>query len=744
MTLSRRQWMQGSGALVVSFGLPAAVVGQATGAAATAPPAAGAARDQELDGWLAIHGDGRVTAFCGKVELGTGIQTAFGQLVADELDVPFDRVTVLMGDTALCPDQGPTVGSNSLFRGGPQTRMAAAEARQALLAMAAERLGAPADGLVVSAGVVKAPDGKTVSYADLVGNRRFNRKLQRSAQPKAAGRLSVIGQPLPRVELPGKVFGTHAYVHNLRLPGMLHGRVVRPPMPGAMVAGVDEASVAGLPGRVRVLQRGGFVGVVADREEQAVAAARALKLSWQPRPALAAMADLRATVKAAPATDREIARTGDVGAALATATQRLQAEYFVPHQMHASIGPSCAVADVKPDGATLWSATQSSFGARGSVAAMLGLPADKVHLVWTEGSGCYGQNGADDCTADAALLSQLAGQPVRVQWMRHDEHGNEPKSPAMVMAVQGGLDAQGNVLAWDYQVWSPPHSSRPGGDGGGNTLAGTQLGKPGRIVPVGADRNADCSYVFANKRTTLHQSLGSPTLRVSALRGLGSPQNTFANESFIDELAASAGADPIAFRIRHLKDERAVAVLEAVARLARWDARPSPQRGAAAALASPVRLMHGRGVGFVQYDNLTTYAAVVVHLSLDPKTGRMRVPFVAVAHDCGLIVNPDGVRNQIEGNVVQAISRALIEEVKFDANGVTSLDWRDYPIARFSDVPDDIAITLINRPDKPMVGAGEATTSPVAAAIANALFDATGRRMRSLPMRPDAVKAALA
>ncbi len=729
-TMDRRQWLQAGGALLVSFSWP----GTAPAQTPAAGPA-GSARDQELDSWLAVAGDGRVTAYCGKVELGTGIQTAFGQLVADELDVPFGRVTVVMGDTALCPDQGPTVGSNSLYRGGPQVRGAAAEARQALLALAAAQWQVQADTLSVKAGTVSAPDGRSTTYAELVGGRSFSRKLQRKTAPKAAGRHSVLGLSVPRVELPAKVFGSHGYVHNLRLPGLLHGRVLRPPHPRAMVSSVDLASVEKLPGKVRVLRQGGFVGVVAEREEQAIRAARELKVTWQAAPALPGMQDLPAAVRGVPAVDTTLAQVGAVDAALAAARTTLAVEYFVPHQMHASIGPSCAVADVRPDGATLWSATQSSFFARASVAAMLGLPTEKVRLIWTEGSGCYGQNGADDVTADAALLSQLAGQPVRVQWMRHDEHGNEPKSAAMVMAVKGGLDEQGRAVAWDYQVWSPTHSSRPGGDGGGNTLAGAQLGKRERYGNVGADRNADCSYVFANKRTTLHLSKHSPTLRVSALRGLGSPQNTFANESFIDELAAAAQADPIAFRLRHLQDERAIAVLKAVAELARWDAKPA---------APPTGWAAGRGVGFVHYDNATTYAAVAVRVLVERATGQVRVPHVAVAHDCGLIVNPDGVKNQIEGNVVQAISRALLEEVQYGASGVTSLDWAGYPIIRFSDVPETIAITLINRPDQPMVGAGEATTAPMAAAIANAIFHATGRRLRTLPFTAARVQAGLA
>lgn len=726
MNISRREFLQSAGALVVSFSLPWEAFGQA-------PPVN--PKYEELDAWLAVGADGKVTAYCGKVELGTGIQTAFSQLVADELDVPFERVTVLMGDTELCPDQGPTVGSLSMYRGGPQVRQAAAEARQTLLAMAATRMGAPVERLSVKGGVVSSADGKSATYAELIGNKKFSQKLARKVQPKSADKHAVIGQSIPRVELPGKVFGSHVYVQNLRFPGMLHGRVVRPATPDAMMASVDESSVRNLPGNVRVLQKGGFVGVVADREEQAIRAARELKVTWKPGPALPSMKSLPEAVRAKAAEDKSIVGIGNVDAAFGSAKASLSAEYFVPHQMHASIGPSCVVADVRADGGTIWSPTQSSFLTRNSVAAMLGMAPDKLRIIWTEGSGCYGQNGADDCTADAALMSQLAGRPVRLQWMRHDEHGNEPKGVAMAMTVKGGLDDKGDIVAWDYQVWSPPHSSRPGGDGGGNTLAGEQLGKPGRIFPVGADRNAKCTYVFPNNRTTLHQSKGSPSLRVSALRGLGSPQNTFANESFIDEMAALAKADPIAFRIKHLKDERAIAVLQEAAKLSKWDTRPSPQR---------VGSLAGRGVGYCQYDNYSTYVAVVVRVTIDRASGKVRVPYVAVAHDCGLIVNPDGVKNQIEGNVVQAISRALLEEVQFDFAGVTSLDWAGYPILRFSDVPAEIAMTLINRPDKIMVGAGEGATSPVAAAIANAIFDATGKRLRTVPFNPGRVKAALA
>jgi nicotinate dehydrogenase subunit B len=728
MNMDRREFLKGAGALVVSFGIPE------LGSAQQADP-----KLQQLDAWLAVAADGQVTVYCGKVELGTGVQTALAQIVAEELDVAFGRVFMLMGDTALCPNQGPTVGSQTIYRAGPQLRQAAAEARKTLLEIAAAGLKIDAAQLKVADGIVLAPDGGNVSYAELVGGKKIDRAFSGSAKPKSPDQHTVVGKPIPRVELPGKVFGTHVYVQNLRLSGMLHGRVVRPPMPEARLERVDESSVKALPGNVRVVVKGNFVGVVADREEQAIRAARALKVRWVQGVELPKMEDMPAFTRGTPSRDSVLAANGGVEAALAAAPKTHKAQYYVPHQMHGSIGASCAIASVTADGATLWSPTQSSFNLRDAAAVVLGMPRDKVRLVWVEGSGCYGHNGADDVTADAALMSQAVGRSVRVQWMRHDEHGNEPKGAAMVMEVAGGLDPQGNIAAWDYHVWSPGHAGRPAGNGPGNVLAGAALGLPDLLAPAGADRNARPTYVFPNSRVTLHL-LQSTVLRVSSLRGLGSPQNTFANESFIDELAYAAGADPIEYRIRHLKDERAIAVLEAAAKLAQWSPRPASRGGRNAGLSSA----EGRGVAFVHYDNYSGYAAIALQVVVDRASGKVSVERVAAAHDCGLIVNPDGLKNQIEGNIVQTLSRALLEEVKFDTAKVTSLDWTRYPILRFSDVPGEIAITLINRPDKPSVGAGEPAASPVMAAVANAIFDATGARLRSVPFTPERVKAALA
>jgi nicotinate dehydrogenase subunit B len=729
MNIDRREFLKGAGALVVSFSIPELAFAQAQ------PDQ----KLQQLDAWLAVGADGKVTVYCGKVELGTGVETALSQIVAEELDVPFEWISMVMGDTALCPNQGPTVGSQSIYRAGPQLRAAAAEARQMLLELAAAQLGGDAAQLGAAEGFVVTPDGRRISYAELVGGRKLKRALSGSATPKSPDRHTIVGKPVPRVELPAKVYGTHVYMQNLRMRGMLHGRVVRPPMPEAQLEGVDEASVKALPGNVRVVVKGNFVGVVADREEQAIRAARALKVRWRQGVELPKMADMPEFTRATPSRERVLQSTGSVGPALAAAAKTLKAQYYVPHQMHASIGPSCAIASVTGEGATLWSPTQSSFNLRDSVAIVLGMPREHVRLIWLEGSGCYGHNGADDATADAALMSQAVGKPVRVQWMRHDEHGNEPKGAAMVMEVAGGLDPQGGVAAWDYQVWSPGHAGRPAASGPGNTLAGAALGLPDLLAPNGADRNARATYVFPNSKVTLHL-LQSTVLRVSSLRGLGSPQNTFANESFIDELAHAAGADQIEYRIRHLKDERAIAVLEAVAKLAQWNPRPAPRGGRNAGLGSE----YGRGVAFVHYDNYSGYAAIALQVQVDRASGKVSVESVAAAHDCGLIVNPDGLKNQIEGNIVQTLSRALLESVRFDTAKVTSLDWVGYPILRFSDVPREIAITLINRPDKPSVGAGEPAASPVMAAVANAIFDATGVRIRSVPFTAERVKAVLA
>ncbi len=730
--LSRRAFVQSAGVLVVSFTLPLSARGQTT-------PGATKRSYDGVDAWLAVGGDGAVTLYTGKVELGTGVQTALSQIAAEELDVPVARVTVVQGDTALSPDQGYTVGSKSISQGGPQVRAAAAEARVALLELAAAKLGVPVDRIGVQDGVVSVQGDATkrATYDELIGGRRFDRTIGARPATKRRAAYRVVGTSVPRVDIPTKATGAHLYVHNVRIAGMLHGRAVRPPSVGATVVDVDESSVRTLPGHVRVVRKADFVGVVADREEDAIAAARALKVTWRETPALPDQDRLADWLRGATTIDKELVGVGDTVTALSNASKALHATYTWPFQMHGSIGPSCGVAHVRGDGATVWSGSQGVFGLRDALATLLGLKPESVRVIFAEASGCYGHNGVDDAAADAALLSQAVGKPVRVQWMRHDEHAWEPKGPAMVMDVRGGLDARGSVLAWDYQVWTPTHSTRPRREPG-NLLAGQLTGHAMKFAHSGGDRNAPHTYVFANDRVRVHWLPTSP-IRPSALRGLGAPQNTFANESFMDELAALAGADPLAFRLAHLKDPRAIAVLEAAADRAGWQARPSPQAGAAGRQG----VSRGRGLAFVQYENETGYAAIVSEVDVDRTTGAVRVRRVVVAHDCGLIVNPDGVRNQVEGNVIQAISRTLKEEVRFDRERITSVDWMSYPILTFPEVPDEVDVVLIDRPDQPSLGAGEPATCPMPAAIANAVFDATGARLRRVPFTPDRVKAML-
>jgi nicotinate dehydrogenase subunit B len=694
----------------------------------------------QIDAWLAVAPDSGVTLYTGKVELGTGVSTALAQIVAEELDVAVARITVVQGDTARTPDQGVTAGSKTLQRGAPVIRQAAADARYTLRLLASVRLSTSVDQLVTREGVVSVVDepSRRVTYGELVGGRRFSRPVTRDFQTKPPATYRVVGRPVPRLDIPAKVMGRAAFVQDLRVPGMLHGRVLRPQAPGARVGGVDEASVRDVPGVVKVVRRGDFVGVVCEREEQAIAAARALRVTWRGGARLPAMADLHETLRKLPGAPRVLVNRGDVDGALRRAGTRVEAEYRWPFQMHASIGPSCGVADVRAGEATVWTASQSVFELRGALAGLLGLPAERVRVIFVEGSGCYGHNGADDAAADAAVLSRAVGRPVRVQWMRHDEHGYEPKGPAMVMRVRGALDEGRGVAAWDYAVWTPTHARRPS-NRAGNLLAGEETGAPEPVARVvGGERNAQHGYVFPADRVVVHQ-LDRSLLRVSALRGLGAPQNTFANESFLDELAAAAGADPVAYRLRHLKDRRAVAVVEAAARAAGWTPRPSPAPGARGA-----GLARGRGIAYCQYENEHAYVATVAEVEVDRATGGIAVRRVIVAHDCGLVVNPDGVRNQIEGNVLQAISRTLKEAVTFDAAGVTSRDWTGYPILTFPEVPDAVDIVLLDGHDHAPLGAGEPATCPVPAAIANAVFDATGVRLRTVPFTPARVREELA
>jgi len=727
LEITRRQFLKSAGALVVAFGLPVELRAQTL---ARDGNFGGPLPPNQLDSWLMVQKDGSITVMTGKVELGTGVSTSLRQIVADELDYPFERITWIQGDTANTVDQLPTFGSQTIKRGGSQLRQAAAEAKATLVSMASARLSVPVEQLTVGQGIISAIDNpkKKVSYAELIGGQRFSRDVTGKIKPKTPSAYAVVGKSVPRVDIPLKTTGAHIYMQNFRLPGMLQGRAVRPSAVGAKLASVDESSVKDIPGLVKVVVKGNFVGVVCQREEQAIRAARDLKVTWQDPKALPPMTELYDTLRKIPSNDKSPANNGDVEAALASAAKTFEATYQWPFQLHASIGPSCGLADVRDRAATIWSGTQGAHQLRPTIAQLLGIAPANVRVIFVEASGCYGHNGADDAAADAAILSQAVGQPVRVQWMRDDEHGWEPLGPAMVMDVRGGLDAQGNVAAWDYQVWTPTHSSRPNGSAGsllGGSLAGMSAGTPNQS---GAERNANHTYNFKNNRVTVHWLNSSP-IRASALRGLGSPQNTFANESFMDELAAAAGLDPVEFRLRHLSDPRAKAVIEAVASKAGW--RPK-QAGDG---------RRGRGIGFAKYKNLAAYVAVIAEVEVDRATGTVKVPRAFAVADAGLIINPDGLTNQIEGGVIQSTSWTLREAISYDSTRVLTRSWADYPILRMAEVPS-VDVSLINRPEEKPVGSGESAQGPTVAAIANAVANATGRRIRDLPFTPERVKSA--
>ncbi len=682
---------------------------------------------RRLDDWLAIEPDGTVVVYSGKVELGTGVRTALAQIVAEELDVPLARVRMVMGETGRTPDEGYTAGSKTIETGGMTLRHAAATARAALLEMAASELGAKPDELTVQDGIItlRGQPGPRVTYAGLLAGGRFDCDISDVAPLKRPEEYRLVGTSAPRLDLPAKFTGQPAFVHDLRLPGMLHARLARPPRPGARLLGLDESAVRD----ARVVRLGDFVAVVAEREEAAVRAARDLRVSWSEGPALPAMETLYETLRQAPATDRVVAASGDADAALQRAATRLSATYTTPFQAHASIGPSCAVADFDGQTVTVWSSTQGVYPLRAALADLLGMPLERVRVIHMEGAGGYGQNGADDVAGDAALIARETRGPVRLQWSRADEFAWEPKTPAMMIELRGGLDASGAISGWSFEGWSPSHANRP--RQAGDFVAGRLVGAPEpppRPFFLGGDRNAPTDYALPDQRVTLHWLARMP-LRFSSMRSLGAFANTFANESFVDELAAASGADPLAFRLRYLDDPRAWAVVEAAARRAGW--------------GEPLPAGVGRGLAFARYENTEAYAATVAEVAVDVASGAVRARRIVVAHDCGQIINPDGVRNQIEGNVIQSLSRALKEEYRFTPESFVSLDWESYPILTFSEIPE-IEIELLDQPHQPPVGAGEPATITTAPAVANAIYAACGARLRAVPFTPARVLAALA
>jgi nicotinate dehydrogenase subunit B len=730
---SRRDVLKGGGALVVSFSL-------APAGAALAQSAAKPVALTEVDSFLAIDSGGQVLVYSGKVDLGTGITTALRQMVAEELDVSFSKIALLQGDSQLTPDQGKTWGSLTIQVGGMQLRNAAATARGALMEEAAKRLNAKKEDLKVVDGVVSAGN-RRVTYGQLVGGKSFALKLDpaKPAQPKDPKDHTVVGKSIPRVDIPAKITGRFAYIHDFRVPGMLHGRVVRPPAMGAMLQSVDESSVKDVPGLVKVVREGNFLGVVARSEWGAITAASKLKATWSKWEGLPEQAKLYEHVRATKSVQDQVTSTvGDTAAAMsADGARKLAATYDFAIHTHGSMGPSCAVAEFKNGKLTSWSASQATHDLRKQLAEMLGLSADDVHCLYLEGSGCYGRNGHEDAAADAALLAKAVGRPVRVQWSRADEHGWDPKGPPTLLDLRASMDESGNVTAWESEFFIPQQTA-----GSfmvpltGATLAG--LPQKNDIAPGNIFQNSAIPYKFANVKTVCRRLETTP-FRPSWIRTPGRMQNTYANECFMDELAAAAKADPIEFRLKYLDpaDKRGIEVLTRLKALAKWETRPSPQPGSGSG-----NIAKGRGVSYVKYELVRTYVGIVADVEVDRASGAIRVTRVTMTHDCGQIINPDGLRNQVEGNIIQTLSRTLIEELKFDRSAVTSLDWVSYPIITFPDVPE-VVIELINQPNAPPWGAGEPSAAVVPSAVSNAVFDATGVRLRSIPFTPDKVKAAL-
>ena len=731
--LTRRGLLGAGGALVVAFTTrPAAA--QAPHPPTKLPGSLNA--EPHLSGWVQIAPDGAVTVFTGKAELGQGIRTALTQVAAEQLDLTPAQITLVTPDTARTPNEGYTAGSHSMQDSGTAIMNAAAEVRSILVQEAASRLDVPPAQLTTAGGRVQAPDGRSLGYGELVGGLSPERLATPGAMLKDPASYSVMGKPVPRVDIPAKVTGRAAYVQDMRLPGMVHGRVIRPPRYGAQLDRVDTAKIEAMPGVIKVVRDGSYLAVIAQGEWQAVTAMRALADAavWRGGQTLPDQATIFDTIQALPARDTVIL---DRKAELPSAAKTLKARYLRPYGMHGSIGPSCAVAQLQNGVMTVWTHTQGVFPDRTALAELLQMPLDKVRCIHTEGSGCYGHNGADDAGADAALLAQaLPGRPVRVQWMREQENTWEPFTPAMIGEVQAALAADGTIVDWQYGVWSNTHNMRPGN--GGRLMPSWARANPiapSPPMPIpqpegGGDRNAIPLYDLPNARVVSHFIPEMP-LRISAMRGLGAYTNVFAIESFMDELADAAGIDPVAFRLKHLKDQRARDVVSLAAEKFGWaDKAPLPKG-------------HGRGFAFARYKNLGAYAAVALEVAVERETGRIRVVRAQCAVDSGQAVSPDGIRNQIQGGLVQSASWTLYEAVTYESTGITSRDWSSYPILRFPAAPDSVEVHVIDRPGLPFLGTGEATQGPTAAAIANAVMDAVHVRFRELPLSQDRVKAAI-
>jgi nicotinate dehydrogenase subunit B len=761
---SRRDFLKSGGALMVSFSTASLTVTSLSGQGPFDTHSSHVV-PEKLDSWLAVGADGIVTAYTGKCDFGQGIFTAQTQLVAEELCVAVSRIKLIECDTTVTPDQGTTSGSQSTPTNfnSQNLALAAATAREALLSMAARKFGDPVDRLTAAGGVITGAAGQHVTYEELVGGRHFNLTLDPTAKRRSPQQWTILGKPIPSLDRTALMTGRFEFIHSVRVPGMLHGRVVRPPGMGATLASVDKASVRHIPG-VNVVVRKDFVGVVAETQYQAMLAARQLAVRWNDGPELPAQKDFFEHLQRQPSKDTLSVDSGDVERTLAAAGNILRARYTYPYQMHGSVGASCAVADVKAGHATIWSATQSAHPTRSIVAELLKFPPDSVRVVYVRGSGCYGLNGADAASFDAAILSHAVERPVRLQFSRQDEMMWENLGAACVIEHRSALSSDGRIAGWDREDWVASLGNRPGYDRPGNIISGMLLGygpaplKPGPAKPpTGKFRNqsntvpsyfAGCvdgscggGGKIRSERALTH-TVRSPFF-TGPLRSPLRIQNTFANECFIDELCAYAKADPVDFRLRHLNNARVVAVIQAAAKAANWKTRTSPSPSLAKTGLGKTGVVSGRGIACVDYEGGNGYAALIAEVAVNLETGLVRPTRFVVALDCGPISNPDGLRNQIEGGILQGMSRALVEEVTWDNRRITSTDWETYNSLHLDYDMPSIESVFVTPDGVPAIGAGETAITVTPAAIGNAIFDATGGRLRHVPFTPERVIAAL-
>ena len=727
----------GLGAVVATFSLAPARAQVVEG-----PPPMSFAKTKRLEGWIAVSEDNVATIYTGKAELGQGILTALAQIAAEEMDLGMDQVRMVSASTSRSPDEGYTFGSQSVEQSGSALRAAGAQARSVLLAAAAERLQVDADTLKVERGMVHSVDGRQLPYGELVRGDAalLKREVSHRVRPKPRAEHKLVGKPVPRIDLPDKVMARGVFLQDMRLPRMAFGRVVRQPSPGAVLEAVDEKRVRAMPGVAAVVRIASFLGVVAEREEQAIAAANALRASARWKASELTLPDearLPQALKSFASDDTVLKETGQAPAP-GNVLKWVEASYSRPYLSHGSIGPSCAVASFADGRLTLWSHTQGVFPLRGDIALALGLPPQDVDVIHVQAAGCYGHNGADDAAFDAAVLARaLPDRPVKLQWTRQDEFAWSPIAPAMLMEAKAGLSADGKIVEWHYELWSNTHATRPGQPGGLNLLGAWYLGEGHHVSPPlkipqpfgNGDRNAVPLYELPRQRI-VHHLLTEMPLRTGSLRTLGGHGNIYAIECFMDELALAAGADPVAFRLAYLPDRRARAVLQAAADAAGW--KPGATSDG----------KRGRGVAYTRYKNISTYVAVIVDIDLDRASGKVSIVRALAAVDVGQVINPDGVVSQCEGGIVQGLSWALKERMRFDHQTITSVDWAGYPIMSFDEVPA-IEVVIVDRPDAPSLGAGEATVGPASAALANALAHAAGKRLRDLPLLPERVKAVL-